>query len=266
MLLVLASPADLAADRLAASARAAGVDCARPLDWRDVHMSVHAERDCTLQVDIRVGAEAVPATAVFSRGLALSWSTDQTDRFRYSEVMSTWWTALATFTGPVINRPSRAGYTPILDLASLAVSVPGLGSRSFIAPPRADLVSGPEMNVHRLRDGLFIGRFAETPVLDEDELYVYTPFDPTRVVRLLVAGRRAFDLSKPDGRLDGELAQRLGPLVRELRRQEATFSLALVELTDDRLYLLHATTYPPAHQYQHIEAAVHQALLEVLAP
>jgi hypothetical protein len=204
MLLVLASPADPAADRFAAWARAAGVDCARPLDWRDVHMSVHAGRDCALQVDILVGAEAAPANAVFSRGLPLAWSTDEAERFRYSEVAATWWTALAAFTGPVVNRPTRAGFTPTLDLASLATSVPGLRSRSFIAPPRADLGAGPVMNVHRSATASSSAacRIARPR---RDELYVYTPFDPTRVVRLLVAGRRVFDLSKPDGRLDGEL-------------------------------------------------------------
>jgi hypothetical protein len=266
MLLVLASPADRAADRFAEWARVAGVDCVRPLDWRDVHVSVRAGRDCASQVDILVGAENAPADAVFSRGLPLAWTTDETERFRYAEVAATWWTALAGFRGPVVNRPTCAGYPPPLDAGFLAAAVPGLRSRSVIAPPRVDLAGGPVVNVHRLRDGLFIGRLGESLVLDEDELYVYTPFDPIRVVRLLVAGRRSFDLSQPDGRVDGELGERLQPLVCELRRQEATFSLAFVEVTRDHLYLLNATTYPPVHQYQHIEDAVHHALLEVLAP
>ena len=60
------------------------------------------------------------------------------------------------------------------------------------------------------------------------------------------------------------LATRVQPLVRELRRRQATFSRVILGWSGEELQLLQATAFPGVHHYRHLENDVHRALLEYL--
>lgn len=259
MLLILAQPGDETADRIAAFARQAGVPCRRLNHCREVEVSVRAERHGAVRVDL-----APAARAVLNRGLPLDREDSDDGDFRRAEMIATWWSALAAFPGPVVNRPTLAGFLPRLETVSLAAAVPDLLAPGYIGPPGCDLPAAPAVNVHRLRDAAYLGRHGPALALDEDELYVYTPFDPDRVVRLLLAGERVFDLDSGNGDLDPGMAKRLGPLLQELRRRQATFSRVVLGWSGDELHLLQATAFPGVHQYRRLENEVHRALLEYL--
>jgi hypothetical protein len=259
MLLILAQVGDETADRLAAAARQAGRQCLRLSQWRDVEASVWAERDATVRVELRP-----PPRAVLNRGLPLNYGVSEAEDFRNAEIVSTWWSALAAFPGPVVNRPTLAGFLPHLVTMSLAAAVPGLLAPGCIGPPGCEIPAAPAVNVHRLRDAVYLGRYGPALELDEDELYLYTPFDPGRVVRLLLAGEQVFDLDQTSGRLDPGLAAHVQPLAAELRRRQATFSRVVLGWRGDDLHLLQASALPGAHHYRGLENQVHRALLEYL--
>ena len=259
MLLILAQAGDETADRLAAAARQAGRQALRLTHWHDVEASVWADRDAAVRVELRPAPRAV-----LNRGLPLNYGASEAEDFRNAEIVSTWWSALAAFPGPVVNRPTLAGFLPRLETVSLAAAVPGLAAPGYIGPPGANIPAAPAVNVHRLRDGAYLGRYEPALPLDEDELYLYTPFDPARVVRLLLAGEQVFDLDKGSGRPEPGLAERVQPLVRELRRRQATFSRVVLGWSGEELHLLQATAFPGVHHYRHLENDVHRALLEYL--
>jgi hypothetical protein len=101
--------------------------------------------------------------------------------------------------------------------------------------------------------------------MDEHEVHVFVPFDPSRTMHILLAGDRVFDLSNYSGRVKPKLAQQLHPLISELQRRHATFSLVILEQGTD-LHILHADAFPGVHQYRHVEGHVHHALLKYLTP
>ena len=53
------------------------------------------------------------------------------------------------------------------------------------------------------------------------------------------------------------------PLVNELKKREATFSLLVIEQSVLECILIHVTAFPSVFQYGHI-AEVHHALIEYL--
>jgi hypothetical protein len=263
MLLILAHPHDHTADRFAAFLRADRVPCLRLRSWREAEVTVHAERDGTTRVELLAGGE--PVSAVLNRGLPTDWSVSKDEGFRAAELTAAWWTGLAFFPGPVINRPTAAGFTPHLDAGSLAAAVPGLGRRAVVGLPGCEVPEAPAVNVHSLRDGRFLGKLFPDLSLDDQEPCLFTPFDPDRTRRLLVAGERLFDLADNAGRVAPPLRARLEPLLAELRRREATFCRIVVEESDTGLNLLHASPFPAVDQYRRLEEAVHRALREFLS-
>jgi hypothetical protein len=272
MLLILGYRHDETAAAFSVDAWAAGVECMRMCDPAEVEATVRAERDGSVKVELRAGSSHGDppsngtVTAVLNRGLPLSWGADGDEGFRNSEVFAAWWTALAFFPGPVVNRPTLGGFSPYVDVLSLARAVENVSSRGFIGPSGDTYSENGAVNIHRVRDGLHMGRLADHPVLD-DELYLFTPFDRRRVARLLLAGRRVFDLGNPSGTVAPGLAGRVQPLVRELLRREALFCSLVVEEApeEDALYLLQTSALPSVHQYRHIAAEVHRALLDYLS-
>ena len=105
---------------------------------------------------------------------------------------------------------------------------------------------------------------SDTLAVDKNELYVFTPFYPRKTSHILLAGHRIFDLSNLSGTIKPELVMKILPLVNELKKREATFSLLVIEQSVLECILIHVTAFPSVFQYGHIKEEVHHALIEYL--
>src|SRR6201999_3677871 len=63
-------------------------------------------------------------------GIALDDELPSEVQFAAFERLAGWWSALALFPGPVINRPTRFGYLPRLDLPAFGSVISELTCRS----------------------------------------------------------------------------------------------------------------------------------------
>lgn len=217
-------------------------------------------------VEIRDRRHNQLVTAIFNRGIQLFDGRTQRVSFIQSEELASWWSALACFAGPVVNRPSCTGISPALVPTALT------GTATGFLPPRTRVSTlgynghkGLRVNVHRVRDGKYVGRWGELP-LQASEVYAFTSFDPRNTLRMLFAGESIINLNSPDGRLPAELARPLDSLVEELKFQNATFSLIVLELDGIAIRILDATAFPQLHHYEHHEREVHKALHRYLKP
>ena len=190
MLLVLAPMEDEVAVRFEHAARSHGVPVTRAT-MEAVSMRVALDSAGTAGVALACDGE--PVRGVLNRGFAI----DPAAAFDDSERLAAWWSALACFDGPVVNRPSRVGFLPELDTLSLPAHVPGLAlapmSIGSAAPPE---VVGRTINVHSARDGRFLRRGGGEDC-EDDDLRSYTAFDPERTFRILVVGDRCFTIGPP---------------------------------------------------------------------
>jgi hypothetical protein len=267
MLLVLASPNDQTAIRFAAYARASGAPCLITDQVNSVDLRVAAERDGRTISEIRFPGESAPVEGVLSRVWAPVLSSTSDSQFQAAETLACWWSVLACFPGPVINRPSRTGFVPNLDLSLLNRSDSNIQLAPVClgtSPPIHSADS--QLNVHRVRDGQFIGRISSdtTVSLNEDELHIFTQFDPLQTIHVLLAGNRVFDLSNERGQVAPTLEAQLLPILAQLQARNATFSFIVLQRDTMGVRLLHASPFPGVHHYRHIESQVHEGLLEYL--
>lgn len=238
MLLIVAPPKDDVAREFEEFARDSGIAVARLSSATSLSLEVDRSGDAWAQ--LCVGDTAV--TSIFNRGIVL----DKEAAFTELEQMAAWWSAIALFQGPVINRPSRNGLLPDLDVLSLAAAVPGLDLAPMQIGSAHSLKPRPAVNAHSIVTGEFLGR--KYPV-DEERLALFTAFDPARTINLIVAGDRAFATS---GRLaiDPQAAAILTALEEELRTRGATFSSATLQVSGAAVEILHASPCPPPAFYQ----------------
>ena len=253
MLLVLAPPKDEVAARFERLVQSRGIAVERATA-ETVSLNVGLDRSGSATVELR--ASGAPVHAVLNRGLDI----DPATQFQDSEWLAAWWAALAYFPGPVVNRPSQAGFLPELDVLSLVERVPSLnlapmhiGSR---APPS---LAGRVVNVHSARDGHFIGR---DDASGDEELLQYTEFDPERTCRIILAGDKCLATGFTPPAASGAIKM----LENELRARGATFSCVVLQVNSSSVELLHATSVPSTPHYLEIENDVHEALLEYLGP
>lgn len=263
-LLVLARPEDQMASGFVAYAQALGICCARPAHLPDIDLSITAERNRETRVEIAVGPEHLPVQGILNRG----WPFSPADSFQMAESYATWWSALACFSGPVINRSSRFGLVPDVDLLLMVKNVPNIEPpRIFIGNQERPPFLEPELNIHE-PDGRYLGRMnKETePQLKKDEIYVFTGFDPGQIKYLLLAADSVFDLSHEHGCLPSLLQEQISGVVRFLRTQNITFGLLVLQTAPSHLRVIRVNPFPILAQYKHIEQKVYAALLQYLVP
>jgi hypothetical protein len=254
MLLILAPSEDEAAMRFERMVQSRGIGVTRAtMDAVSVYVGL--DRSGTASVELSV--LGVPVHGVLNRGLAI----DPATQFEDSERLAAWWSGLAYFPGPVVNRPSRLSFLPELDVLLLAERVPNLSLSPMhigsIAPPS---FVGRTTNVHSAHDGHFIGRDT-TPA--KKELFLYTSFDPERTSRFVLAGDKCFatDIAPSSHTSASGVIESLR---HELRAQSATFSFVVFQVSSSSVELIHATPVPGIQHYEKIEEDVHEALLEYL--
>jgi hypothetical protein len=267
MLLALAPAEDELTERFLAYARARGVRCARwPEDRDSIRACTKLDDNGAIEVSIYGDRAGTRVRAVLNRGVHLAVApASEDDGFRHSETLAAWWSALAFFTGPVVNRPAHEGFTPNVDPVSLvrATRVVDMAPTHLVSRSMCGL-EAPRVNVHRVRDARFLGTRADlsdASILDE-EACALTGFDPERTRHIVVAGSRAFQIAGPGA--PAECPSLLGPLVSEVRRRHATLSLLVVDHAEEKPRLVHATALPTAGQIRVMEAEIQRSLLEYL--
>ena len=238
MLLIVAPPEDDVAREFEEFARDRGIAVARLLSGTS--LSVEVDRSGKARAQLRVGGTAV--TSIFNRGIVLHKEA----AFAELEQMAAWWSGMALFQGPVINRPSRDGLLPDLDVLSLAAAVPGLDLAPMQIGSAHSLKPRPAVNAHSIATGEFLGHKHE---VGEDGLALFTAFDPGRTMNLIVAGDRAFATGGRSA-IDPQAAATLIALQEELRARGATFSSATLQVSGAAVEILHATPCPPSAFYQ----------------
>ena len=97
----------------------------------------------------RITFDGAEVSGVLARGVG-DWGheTDAERAFAAAETYAVFWSAVALWPGPVVNRPSARGFFPRLDPLELAGS-------GVVAPPRTVIVndgSAPGSDVYRLPD------------------------------------------------------------------------------------------------------------------
>ncbi len=264
LILLQGQPDDETLVRFAAFAEKQGQTCVITPAWSDLDCSVQVER--TGSVTVRLEKDGIPFQGIINRGAPPAQPANAEQVFLEAESLATWWSALACFPGPVINRPSRWGFVPHLELLTLARLVPGvvLAPAVFSTTPVRS-PGGPEVNIHRVRDRSYLGRFSALSACDfQRDVYVSTSFNPEQTRALLLVGRRLFDLSTAEGEVAPELSELLAPCIQALQQRQATFCSLIIEWSEAGLRFLSLNAFPLYHHYQRLAGHVHQALLEYL--
>jgi hypothetical protein len=261
-LLVLARPEDHMASCFVTYAQAMGICCARPTQINDIDLCISVESDRHSKVEIYFGQEHIPIHSILNRG----WPFSTMDQFQTAETYAAWWSAVACFSGPVINRSSRFGLVPDIEPLSIIKNVVNIDIPNiFIGSNKRPSLSEPELNVH-LPDGRYIGRMNKQLELQlhEDEVYTFTGFDPKQIKYILLAADHTFDLSNEHGCLPSLLEEQLSDLILFLRTQNITFGLLVLQIDKPKIRLVRVNPFPALQQYKHIDNEVHSALLEYL--
>jgi len=256
-LLVLASAQDVTASRFAEFAAGSGVRTVVASGFEQVGLTVTVTRDRLHQSKVTVGGADV--CGVLNRGQG-SWGEERSveQTFMASESYAIFWSTLALWPGPVVNRPSAQGFFPRLDPLELA-------GHDGIAPPPAVILNGAEALSGR------VSRISDWTVLDPDaprdpfDVVQITRIDPARTRHILVAGAEAFDLNAADGRLRADLAGRVAPVLTWLHAQGTDFAEFTVQMEPEATRLLDASCWPGHHQFTRLEEPVYSALLKRLA-
>lgn len=262
-ILVLAPPDDETALLFRAFAVEAGHRAVVREAFDDLTVTVTAGRDASAEVDLRVAGE--PVRGVLHRGIGPPSGDGGEAEFVHAESLAVWWSALALWPGPVINRPTRHGFLPPLDPLALA-RLPGitLPPSSIGGRPRYAPAPGERLNVHRERDGVFLGHGTAAIPRETDDILRFTCFDPDRTRHLLLAGDEVFDPADPTGPPAGAGSPAVAPLLDRLRALGVSFCLLVVQPAADGLRLLDVRARPAHHQFTPVRHRVFRALLDRL--
>jgi hypothetical protein len=258
ILLILCQRADPVAERFAAHAGGRGLRCVLAHDAWHLAITAEARRDGQIMASIRVPGEEGMVGAVFNRAYPQDIGSGD---FQAAEWFAAWWSILAVLPRPVLNRPTRAGWRPLLDPLQLCQAVPGVH-------PAAGLLHAAPARRHATTNGrrpdaaVAQGATNKVTIPPGGDIELSKQAQPT--LRILVAGHHLFNLDSSTGELAPAEAERLAPLVAELRRREARFCTVSLACAGSDLTLVNASVFPQLSQFAPCERAVYDALLEYL--
>lgn len=264
-LLILANKGDEAAERFDSFCRSLRIQTALITDLRHMHLTISANRMGAAAVQLRVRPRGAIVGAVCNFGLTPTRGGDWD--FRSGELLASWWSALALFPGPVLNRPTLSSFVPEVQPLSLCSKVPNLDMPdSWISPEGARVESPETTNVHLLSSGAFLGRTDGGPITCQGELCRFTTFNPNSTWRLLVAGKSLFplDMANMSSDITEKRRAMLERLRGELTKTGPLFCVLVLSDTEDGIALLAGHPFPHYSQYRHIDKVAHNAALEGL--
>lgn len=249
MIVVVTRKGDLVAERFVAHARARGVGARQVIAWREVSLAIASTREGDLALGLHLTEVPGPISAILNRMPPTPLDPSPDERFRASEGAAAWWSALAAFQGPVLNRPDPRGYLPPIHLPGFGARLLGLeqAPSTLASRPPPDR-GGIAMHVHTLAHPIV----RETAAPTGGAILRYSPAGP--IARLLVAGRHAFPLDHSPW---------LSP--PQPPREAPLFAVLTLALGEAGARLVCADPVPRWEDYAHLADSVHDALLEALA-
>ncbi|WP_307793181.1 hypothetical protein [Amycolatopsis sp. MtRt-6] len=253
-LLVIAPESDETAARFAGFAVGHGIPAVVAAEFGRVGVSVRVNR--ARESRVRLTLDGAEVTGVLNRGIG-GWG-DEPDRdraFAAAETYAAFWSALALWPGPVVNRPSERGYFARLDPLELVAA-------GEVEPPRSVVLndgSAPGRDVLRIPEWTVVDPGAPRSRFDVVQI---TDRDPARTRRVLVAGTGVFAVDG-SGRA---LVEGVAPVVAWLRRRGLGFADFAVEAEAGALRLVDVSCWPGHHLFAHLEDQVYAALLARLVP
>ncbi|MGV9360388.1 hypothetical protein [Amycolatopsis sp. NPDC003731] len=250
-LLVIAADTDETAVRFADFAISQGVPAVVAHGFGRVGVSVRATRERICRA--RLTCDGVEVSGILNRGTGGWGDEPDPDRaFAAAETYAAFWSAVALWPGPVVNRPSEHGFFARLDPLELA-------SAGVVEPPRTVILndgSAPGREVYRI---------PEWTVLDPDaprsRFDVVQISDPGRTRRFVVAGAELFEAGGAGPRLDAATADRVAPIVAWIRRRGTMFADFRVDLDAGIPRLADVLCWPGHHLFPDFEDQVYAALL-----
>jgi hypothetical protein len=266
MLLILANPDDETARLIASEAQARGVGCLLAHGFDELAVSIESDRSGHTAAQICLRHDGTPIKAVLNRGLPNA-NVPALDQFRALELLATWWSLLARFPGPVINRPSASGFIPTLDPLTLArVNGAMTSAPMYLGTGRPPTLQADRINVHALPDRRFLGHISNNHPCDlqEDEAHIFTGFNPHAMQHIMFVGRRIIDLSGAANSEELEQREPFKSLAREISSRGAMFSIVILERSESRYRIAYASPLPTLAHYRHVMATVHGALFAFL--
>jgi len=212
-------------------------------------MALTSTREGDVTLDLRIAQTSEPISGILNRMPPVPLDPGPDERFRASEGAATWWSALAAFPGPVLNRPDPRGYLPPIHLTGLAARPLGLDQAPSILasrpPTERDRIT---MHAHRPA----YPTTQENAAPPGGAILRYSPAGP--IGRLLVAGKQAFHLDHSPW---------LSP--PQPPREAPLFAVLTLAPGDAGARLICADPIPRWEDYAHLADSVHDALLEALA-
>jgi hypothetical protein len=259
-LLVLAPRTDETARRFARFADGHGVPAVVADGFGRVQVTVHATRERVCRT--RFTVDGTEVRAILVRGVT-DWGhePDAERAFVRAETYAAFWSAVALWPGPVVNRPSARGFFPRMDPLELAAS-------GAVAPPRTVILNdgtAPGDDVYRISDWTTMAPGAPRSRFDVVRI---DDRHPAGAHRILVAGTAVFELtgSGAGQLLEPALVRRLSPVLDWLARNGMDFADFTVEREGGVPRLVDVSCLPGHHLFADIEDRVHAALLDRLVP
>ncbi|WP_410614041.1 hypothetical protein [Amycolatopsis sp. lyj-109] len=257
-LLVIAPDTDETAARFAGFAVRRGVPAVVAARFGRVGVSVRATRGRVCRT--RLTLDGTEVSGVLNRGVdAWGAETDPDRSFTAAETYAAFWSAVALWPGPVVNRPSERGFFARIDPLEPA----GTG---LVEPPRTVILndgSAPGKDVYRIPEWTVVA--PEVPRSRFDVVQI-ADRDPARSHRFVVAGAGVFEVGAAGGEVGRETANRVAPIVGWLRRRGMGFADFTVELGAEVSRLTDVSCWPSHDLFPQLEDEVYTALLRELTP
>ena len=249
IIIVVARNGDLAAERFVSHARAHGVAVQQVTAWREISLAITSTREGDVTLDLRIAQTSEPISGILNRMPPTPLDPGPEERFRASEGTATWWSALAAFTGPVLNRPDPRGYLPPIHLPGFGARLLGLeqAPSTLASRPPTDIADA-DAHAHRPAHPTT----QETAAPPGGAILRYSPAGP--IGRLLVAGGQTFPLGHSPWLLPPRLPHGV-PL----------FAVLTLAPGEAGARLICADPIPRWEDYAHLADRVHGALLSALA-
>lgn len=280
MIAILASKRDYTATLLLEYFHRQGAAAVLISDSSDFLITIHQTPTGDTSVRLRSPEFNEEFAGLINR---LEWNDDSTSseaaQFAAQETQAAIWAALALTSKPVVNRPSRWGFHPVVSRMSNQVY-----PHAFSAKPDIFVALRPDesrirplgidclANIYRVLDGVHMGRSDQLLSASQGgEVYRAIPYRREKVRRLLMAGTHLFDLfPSEDGVHDVSGEPQYRVLLDSLRSAEATFaSIVIEEHSSDvssRPILLQFSPFPRYEQFAHIDDLVFSSLQSFLMP
>lgn len=262
MVLILARKDDFTANMLKDHFKNLNIPCVLSNQMNKFQFGLTADCYGETWLSLQYGENTI--SSIINRGMA----TDE-DTFNNSETTAAWWSVMASFKGPVINRPSRLGFLPFVESNVITKQLNYLQpARIVYSNTAAELAFEDDplltCNIHSAYNNKYLGHLVADSCLNDDEAYKFTGFNLDNTHSFLIAGDDHYCLSHPEGITSPEFEPVLTDIKTELQKYNANFYYLVLEDTEQGYCLTHTSPFPSYELYKHIADQVEHSLYKYL--